>query len=661
MESIYLSRRKIILYLLDMLFVVCSFLFVGLVIRSFWSIGHLTSLRIIVLKAAVVYSISFFAFRVYSIVIIYADINDYLRIAFACSVSTILLIAISPAIREVIGDYALLVYLISLCLIILLTTASRIFAHFYFIHNRRALGFHQEEERKKNRVLIIGAGAAGGIIVNNLKQTGKNDYEFIGIIDDDKKKKGKEICGVKVLGTRKKIEQICQQGEVDTILLSIAAISNEDKKDILDICSKTGCKVRVLPHVDDLVMSGDFSDNLRSVEIEDLLARDPIKLDNAGISEYLKDKVVMVTGGAGSIGSELCRQIARFKPKKILILDIWENGLYDIGLEMLNNFPDVECVSIIASIRDHQRLCRIFSNFSPEVVFHAAAHKHVPLMEANPVEAIKNNVFGTLNLVNTSVKYGVSKFVLISTDKAVRPTSIMGTTKRICEMIVQSAWKKTGKQFVAVRFGNVLGSNGSVVPLFKKQILKGGPVTVTHKDITRYFMTISEATQLVLQAGVFAKSGEIFVLDMGEPVKIYDLAVNMIRLSGLEPNVDIPIKITGLRPGEKLYEELLTAEEGLTKTTHQKIYIAKPNLINLNKIEENLALLQSVILSNNTSNIKEVIKQVVPSYSSPNIDEFKFASAEGVFTEIISSPELFRSVKTLDTLVTSNKDGGKVD
>ncbi|WP_203636407.1 UDP-N-acetylglucosamine 4,6-dehydratase family protein, partial [Thermobrachium celere] len=376
----------------------------------------------------------------------------------------------------------------------------------------------------------------------------------------------------------------------------------------------TGCEVKIMPSMDEVLTNTERVREIRDVKIEDLLKRDPIKLDNNAIKEYIENKVVLVTGGGGSIGSELCRQVIRFNPKKLLILDIYENNAYDLELELRANYPHIDIEVLIASIRDKKRMETIFEKYRPYVVFHAAAHKHVPLMENNPSEAVKNNIFGTLNLVECADKYNVKRFVLISTDKAVNPTNVMGATKRAAEMIVQAYAKRSKTEFVAVRFGNVLGSNGSVIPLFKKQIEKGGPVTVTHREITRYFMTIPEACQLVLQSAAYAKGGEIFVLDMGEPVKIYDMACNLIRLSGFEPEKDIKIKITGLRPGEKLYEELLLAEEGLTKTQNSKIYVAKPLDIDYEELKLKLEALKFAIQSEEPMKIKNQLKEIVDTY-----------------------------------------------
>ena len=397
-------------------------------------------------------------------------------------------------------------------------------------------------------------------------------------------------------------------------------ISNKERRKILEICQETGCKVRILPGTKELIRNKPIMENFRNIEIEDLLGRDTIKLDNKNIGKLIKNKVVLVTGGGGSIGAELCRQIIKYNPDRLVMIDIYENNLYDIEQELKFDYPEIKIDAIVASIRDKQRLNEIFEQYKPYLVFHAAAHKHVPLMETSPLEAIKNNVFGTYNVVNCADQFNVKRFILISTDKAVNPTNVMGATKRLCEMIVQAKNKVSQTEYAAVRFGNVLGSNGSVVPLFKKQIANGGPVTVTHKDITRFFMTIPEAVSLVLQAMSGAKGGEIFVLDMGEPVKIYDMAVKLIRLSGLEPNVDIQIKVTGLRPGEKLYEESLMAEEGLEQTKHDKIYIAAPMDIDITMINQKLNELSELLETSTNEQrdkIKTVIKEVVPTFKEP--------------------------------------------
>ena len=479
----------------------------------------------------------------------------------------------------------------------------------------------EKERTERKNLLIIGAGEAANEIIKTVKNTMKGYYNIVGLIDDNPNKMNYAISGIKILGTRDDIAEICKQYKVDVIFFSISNIDNKNKKEILNICQETGVKIRVLPSVADIIKNKSLLQNLRDVEIEDLLGREPITLANENIGELIKGKSILVTGGGGSIGSELCRQIAKFNPSRLIIFDIYENNLYNIEMELKQNHYDekFEIVAIVGSVRDKKRLEQVFKKYNPYLVFHAAAHKHVPLMEVSPLEAIKNNVFGTYNVANYADKYSVKRFILISTDKAVNPTNIMGATKRMCEMIIQAFNQKSKTEFAAVRFGNVLGSNGSVLPLFKKQISAGGPVTVTHKEITRFFMTIPEAVSLVLQAMSYAKGGEIFVLDMGEPVKIYDLAVSLIKLSGLEPNVDIPIEITGLRPGEKLYEELLMSEEGLQTTAHNKIFIGKPSDITYEQMLKKLGKLEEIIQDENISvnRIKDTMKQVVPTYKEP--------------------------------------------
>lgn len=479
----------------------------------------------------------------------------------------------------------------------------------------------EKERTERKNLLIIGAGEAANEIIKTVKNTMKGYYNIVGLIDDNPNKMNYAISGIKILGTRDDIAEICKQYKVDVIFFSISNIDNKNKKEILNICQETGVKIRVLPSIADIIKNKSLLQNLRDVEIEDLLGREPITLANENIGELIKGKSILVTGGGGSIGSELCRQIAKFNPSRLIIFDIYENNLYNIEMELKQNHYDekFEIVAIVGSVRDKKRLEQVFKKYNPYLVFHAAAHKHVPLMEVSPLEAIKNNVFGTYNVANYADKYSVKRFILISTDKAVNPTNIMGATKRMCEMIIQAFNQKSKTEFAAVRFGNVLGSNGSVLPLFKKQISAGGPVTVTHKEITRFFMTIPEAVSLVLQAMSYAKGGEIFVLDMGEPVKIYDLAVSLIKLSGLEPNVDIPIEITGLRPGEKLYEELLMSEEGLQTTAHNKIFIGKPSDITYEQMLKKLGKLEEIIQNENISvnKIKDTMKQVVPTYKEP--------------------------------------------
>ncbi|MBO4251251.1 MAG: polysaccharide biosynthesis protein [Clostridia bacterium] len=463
------------------------------------------------------------------------------------------------------------------------------------------------------RVMVIGAGSAGSLIINELRNSDKISMLPVCFLDDDPKKLGREINGVKVVGKISEVEKFANEYRVDRILVAMPSVDRKIIKNIIVECQKTKCKIQALPGLYQL-MTGDVSvSDIKDVEVADLLGREQVKVDLDEIMGYIENKVVMVTGGGGSIGSELCRQIATHNPKELVIVDIYENNAYDIQQELKRKHPELNLTTRIASVRDKVKIDALFNELKPEIVFHAAAHKHVPLMEDSPNEAVKNNVGGTFNVADAAGRYGAKKFILISTDKAVNPTNIMGATKRLCEMIVQTMDKKYATNFVAVRFGNVLGSNGSVIPLFAKQIAEGGPVTITHKDIVRYFMTIPEAVSLVLQAGAYAKGGEIFVLDMGEPVKIYDLAVNMIRLSGLEPYRDIDIKVTGLRPGEKLFEERLMAEEGLQTTANKMISIGKPIKFDDTDFAERINALVDKA-KDETSDIKELVHSLVPTY-----------------------------------------------
>ncbi len=468
-------------------------------------------------------------------------------------------------------------------------------------------------------VMIIGAGEATVTILNEIKSNNPKNYRIKCIVDDDESKIGRKINSINVVGKTDDIINVCKKYSVQEIILSIPSIDKENKKRILDICAKTKCKLKIIPRVYSLLsndMQTEMLNKIRDVQVEDLLGRDTINLDCTITKTYIKDKTVLVTGGGGSIGSELCRQIALYEPKKLIILDIYENNAYDIQQELIRKYGEILNLEVqIASIRDLNKLDKVFSSEYIDIVFHAAAHKHVPLMENNPEEAIKNNIIGTYNVALTSYKYKVDKFVLISTDKAVNPTNIMGATKRIAEMIIQVFDNQGDTDYVAVRFGNVLGSNGSVIPLFINQIKSGGPVTITHEQITRYFMTIPEAVQLVLQAGSMASGGEIFVLDMGEPVKIKDLAYNLIRLSGLEPNVDIDVVYTGLRPGEKLYEELLIGKDnGQTKTNIDKIFIEKSTEIDEIEISKYVEDLKIAANDMDLYMEIEIIEKLVPTY-----------------------------------------------
>ena len=498
----------------------------------------------------------------------------------------------------------------------------------YRVYRRTLLYIPFKYSADQRRVMIVGAGSAGTMIINEMMARRELKYNPIVLIDDDKSKLGKRISGVKIEGNRYDIPYIVGEQEIDLIVIAIPSLDSKNKSEIIEICKNTNCKLQIIPGMYE-ILSGDATvSRIKDVDLEDLLGRDPIQLDNKGIADYIKGRTILVTGAGGSIGSELCRQISVFHPKRLILFDIYENNVYDIQNELKEDFPDMNMSVLIGSIRDRKRLHEVFTKYKVDVVFHAAAHKHVPLMEDSPKEAVKNNVFGTLNLALEASEANVSRFVMISTDKAVNPTNIMGATKRLCEMIVQAMDKQSKTEFVAVRFGNVLGSNGSVIPLFKRQIAHGGPVTVTHKKIIRYFMLIPEAAQLVLQAGAFAKGGEIFVLDMGKPVKIYDLACDLIRLSGLEPNRDIKIVFTGLRPGEKLYEELLMSEEGLQDTVHKKIYVGKPTFEDMDKLTVKLEQLRKLLELDDINEIKHQMQMIVPTYHYKNEDEVAAENAD---------------------------------
>lgn len=462
-------------------------------------------------------------------------------------------------------------------------------------------------------VMIIGAGAGGDMILKEIENSRYLSMRAKCIIDDQPGCHGKLMRGVPIVGGRESILDAVGQYSIDEIIFAIPSASVQTRKEILDICKESGCKLRTIPGTYQLI-NGDVSvSNLKEVDIEDLLGREPIRINTEEVLDHVSGKVILVTGGGGSIGSELCRQIAAHHPKQLIILDIYENNAYDIQQELLRKYPELNLAVLIASVRNEERIDSIFETYRPNIVYHAAAHKHVPLMEDSPHEAIKNNVFGTYKVAQAADRYGTDKFVLISTDKAVNPTNIMGASKRLCEMLIQTMNCCSRTNYVAVRFGNVLGSNGSVIPLFKKQIAEGGPVTVTHPDIIRYFMTIPEAVSLVLQAGAYAKGGEIFVLDMGEPVKILDLATNLIKLSGYRVGEDIEIKFTGLRPGEKMYEELLMNEEGLKETANKMIFIGKPIEFDEEQFREQLKELERAAVDE-TSDIRAEVEKIVPTY-----------------------------------------------
>lgn len=549
--------------------------------------------------------IVFYIFRLYHSLWAFAGTAEAQNIVAACSLCAVLNFCTFQIMRLPIPRSYYFIYAMVLTVI---TTAVR-FSY------RILRGIKHKQKNKKNeiKVMVIGAGEAANTVIKEIVNSNYSTMTIKCIIDDNAMKWGRFIQGIKIVGGRNKIVEYAAFYGVDEIIIAIPSASRATMKELVEICQETNCKLRTLPGIYQLVNGEVNVSKLRDVDVEDLLGRDPIKVDLDSIMNYVRDKVVLVTGGGGSIGSELCRQIAGHNPKQLIIVDIYENNAYDIQQELKYKHPYLDLVVLIASVRNTNRMNSIMEEYHPDIVYHAAAHKHVPLMEESPNEAIKNNVFGTWKTAQAAVQNGVKKFVMISTDKAVNPTNIMGASKRICEMIIQTYNRHYDTEFVAVRFGNVLGSNGSVIPLFKRQILEGGPVTVTHPDIIRYFMTIPEAVSLVLQAGVYAKGGEIFVLDMGEPVRILDLAKNLIRLSGYKVDEDIKIEFTGLRPGEKLYEELLMNEEGLTDTENKLIHIGKPIVFDETKFFVQLNELKKEV-EKECSDVRPLIKEIVPTY-----------------------------------------------
>ncbi|HOM02473.1 MAG TPA: nucleoside-diphosphate sugar epimerase/dehydratase [Acetivibrio sp.] len=593
--------------LADCLFVNMA-LFIALMIRFDANIPE-SSLGIIPINSIITTTVSLLIyniFGIYSMLWDYASIEELLKIFWSTIASTIvqlLLVAYFNA------SFPISVYIIAWMIT------------FYFVGGVRFIGritkiikIGKRKKTHKKRIMIIGAGEAASILIKEMKKNKRSNFEPVVAIDDDPKKHNTQINGVPVIGGRDKIIKTATDMSVEEIVLAIPSITRKETLEIIDICQNTGCKLKVLPSVYSLVNGEVSIKEIRDVTVEDLLQRDEISLSIEEISGYLKGETILVTGGGGSIGSELCRQIASYKPKTLLVFDIYENNAYELQNELVQRYKDnLDIKVIIGSIRDKKRLDYVFSRYKPGIVFHAAAHKHVPLMEFNPQEAVKNNVFGTLNLAECAHRYNCKKFVLISTDKAVNPTSIMGATKRIAELIIQYMNSISETKFSAVRFGNVLDSNGSVIPLFKKQIEQGGPITITHPEVTRYFMTIPEAVSLVIQSGAMMEGGEIFVLDMGKPVKILDLARSLISLSGLKPGVDIDIKYIGLRPGEKLYEELLISEDGVGITKNDKIFIEKSKLIDIDKYMQKIKEFEFDNLDN-PEKVINFIKELVPTY-----------------------------------------------
>ncbi len=588
--------------------IVLSFFFIGQDISISW-INPFT-FNLIVWPFLIVFCL--YLINVYKILWRFSGMNEIFRVFFGCFTTALATIISQKAVFQKF-DVNISAYILMYFFTVFFIIIHRFFLR-YYINKKSTVSKENVNNSVAHNVLIIGAGSAARVIINEYSYN--NKYNVKCVIDDDESKHDKYIRGVHIVGGREYIIKAVEKYNIDTIIFAIPSCDNVNKTQILNICQQTKCVLKTIPPIYELRDVKDISSSIRKVKIEDLLGRAPITVSDDNVFDYVKNKIILVTGGGGSIGSELCRQLAFHNPKQLIIFDVYENSAYDIQNELKYKYPTLDIVTLIGSVRDSKRLDFIFKTYKPEIVYHAAAHKHVPLMEDSPNETIKNNVFGTLKTAQAADKYGTQKFVLISTDKAVNPTNIMGASKRICEMIIQTFNNRSDTEFVAVRFGNVLGSNGSVIPLFKKQIEHGGPLTVTDPNIIRYFMTISEAVSLVIQAGANARGGEIFVLDMGQPVKILTLAENLIRLSGFTPYKDIQIEFTGLRPGEKLYEELLMSEEGLTATENELIHIGKPIDVDeeflLNTIEE----MRNVMYDEN-ANIRDLVKRIVPTYQIP--------------------------------------------
>ncbi|MGU8720739.1 polysaccharide biosynthesis protein [Clostridium perfringens] len=607
--------KALFLMSLDILIIVNSYILAFIIRFNFDFIMDKRNELILFLPVIVIiYLIMLSIFKMYKSIWTIVGIDEVAFGLIACLIATGIILITSTIISSIYYiDY--ITVLLAGLFIMIFTIGIRVSFRIYrrMISHGRVL-LNSSNISNSEKILIIGAGSCGQLIIEEIRKQNPIKQKVIGVIDDNPSKIGTYLRGIKILGNRNKIIEISEEKNVDLILIAMPSVDGKTKKEIIEICQSTRAKVKIIPGMYELIGGKVSLNRMRDIDLRDLLGREEVILDKQGIKDYIENKVVMVTGGGGSIGSELCRQIAKFSPKLLLILDIYENNAYELENEIISNFKNLKEKVLIASVREEKRLENIFNEYKPQVIFHAAAHKHVPLMERNPEEAIKNNVIGTLNVAECAHKYGAERFVLISTDKAVNPTNVMGASKRMCEMIIQAIDKNSNTEFVAVRFGNVLGSNGSVIPLFKKQIAKGGPVTLTHKKITRYFMLIPEAAQLVLQAGAYAKGGEIFVLDMGNPVLIYDLAKDLIKLSGFEPEIDIKIEITGLRPGEKLYEELLMDEEGLRKTSHEKIFIAKPGEYDFEMLKLGVNALKKIADLGDVETLKTALQFIVKTY-----------------------------------------------
>ncbi len=616
-QDIISSRQKsfriAFLIILDILISVISSVLALLILADFnWQRMMYNAYMGIIVRylaiSGIVTVLVFYPFKLYNSLWEFASIDELFHVVIASAIVSLIKFIFNQI--PYFHYFPISFPLISGLLLVFLVGASRLSYRFL-----RSV-IRAEVPGGAKRTLLIGGGRAGAVALREFQTSEKSANKVVAIVDDDYSKRGDYLRGVKVAGNRNDIPAIVEKYRVEEIVLAIPSATVQARREILSICQRTRCKLKTLPGIYQLANGDVAIKKIRDVDVLDLLGRDSVKVDLDEICQSIRGKTILVTGGGGSIGSELCRQIAKNCPALLIILDIYENNAYDIQQELHRQVPELNLEVLIGSVRDKARVESIFAQYHPDMVFHAAAHKHVPLMEESPNESIKNNVFGTLNVAVAADKYHAEKFVLISTDKAVNPTNIMGASKRICEMIVQTMSRRSRTKFVAVRFGNVLGSNGSVIPLFKKQIAAGGPVTVTHRDIIRYFMTIPEAVSLVLQAGAFASRGEIFVLDMGEPVRIDDLARNMIRLSGFEPDVDIEIRYTGLRPGEKLYEEMLMKEEGMQTTANELIYIGKPLQIDEDEFQAQLKRLWEACQANDPE-IFQVVGQIVKTYKVP--------------------------------------------
>lgn len=617
MTFILKHKRTILLSLIDIaicvLSCVLSYIFIFYILPQ--NVTFSTAPQKVFLINVALMSVSFYIgmkiCRCYRVIWRYALPRDFLKCLLGISLGLLIYYPIKITFFD---DFSDICIFFGYLLAIIITVAARA------LYKDFVLRLLQSPNSHRTRTMIIGAGYTGQKVIEEMH--GDASYRPIIIVDDDPKKVGRMIEGVSIAGTTYDIPKLVEKHRIKTIFFAIPSINPEERRRILNICSETVCEVKVVPYLYELIENADFLGQGKNINVEDLLGRDPIKFSDFEVHELIRDKICMVTGGGGSIGSELCRQISQHNPKKLIIVDIYENNAYDIQLELIDKHPELDLDVRIASVRDYDKIKHLFETLKPDIVFHAAAHKHVPLMETSPEEAIKNNVGGTYNVASLANEYKTEKFVLVSTDKAVNPTNVMGATKRCCEMVVEYfAQISDFTDFVAVRFGNVLGSNGSVIPLFEKQLASGGPLTVTHPDIIRYFMTIPEAVFLILQAATLAKGGEIFVLDMGEPVKILTLAENLIKLHGKEPYKDIDIQFTGLRPGEKLFEELLMSEEGIKATANKKIFIGKQIQIDEEKFPEMIKNIRKIASSNNSEEAVEALRRMVPTFNHAVINK----------------------------------------